>query len=152
MADFPFMKEVEKKDARPDFGDDRQYLSPFLAELQEVIGLNNTLALVERWGGVQLYVPESIPDNHKIAQLIGKDSAEALARYCGRERLNIPLARDYKRARRNAEIYNRHKAGESVNDLALEYGIGARQLWEVLGKMRDLIVRERYRKAMGRKR
>jgi Mor family transcriptional regulator len=151
MADFPFMKEVAKKEVKPDFGDDRQYLSPFLTELQDVIGLKNTLALVEQWGGVPLYIPESIPDNHRIAKLIGKDAADALARYCGRERINIPLARDYKRAQRNAEIYNRHKAGESANDLAIQYGLGARQMWEVIGEMKERIVAEKYRQAMKQK-
>lgn len=148
MAEFEFMEKVPKKEVVPDFGDDRQYLSPLLVELQEVIGLDNTLKIVERWGGVKLYVPQDIPGNHKIAQLIGKEAADALARYCGLERLNIPLARDYRRAMRNNEIYTRHKAGESVNDLALEYGISARQLWEILSQMKGRIVEEKYRKLM----
>jgi hypothetical protein len=153
MAEFNFMEKVPKKEVVPDFGDDRQYLSPLLVELQSVIGLDNTLKLVERWGGVMLYVPQDIPENHKIAQLIGKTSADALARYCGLERLNIPLARDYRRALRNAEMYTRHKEGESVNELAREYGISARQLWEILSQMKARLVAEKYRKVMeGKKR
>ncbi len=148
MSDFKFMETVEKVEPRLEFGDDRQYLSPFLQELQRVIGLGNTLKLVERWGGVQLYVPGTIPDNHRIVEEIGRKAAGALAQYCGRERLNIPLARDYNRALRNSEIYRRHKAGKSVNELALEYGISSRQLWAILGQMRDRIVREKYRKTM----
>jgi Mor family transcriptional regulator len=151
MSDFPFMKEVERKERRPEFGDDRECLSPFLAELQEVIGLENTLALVETWGGVSLYVPETVSENHKIARVIGADAAQELAKVFGRDRLNIPLARDYKRSVRDREIYSRHQTGVSANDLALEYGLGARQVWEILGKMRDRVVRERYRKVMGRK-
>ena len=52
---------------------------------------------------------------------------------------------------RNNQLYTRHRAGESANDLALEYGISARQLWEILSQMKARLVAEKYRKAMKRK-
>jgi Mor family transcriptional regulator len=127
-------------------------LSPLLLELEGIIGLEATLKLVDRWGGVQLYVPETMDANHAIAGLIGIKAAEELASYYGRERLNIPLARNYHRARRNRDLWLRHKAGESASQLALAFGISLRQVWEILAAERVLIDKEKYRKLMkGRK-
>lgn len=151
-AAFDFYKGIKPAEPVAARRETTDLLSPLLLELEGLIGLDNTLKLVDRWGGVQLYVPETMDENHAIVKLIGMKAAEELATYYGRERLNIPLARNYHRARRNRDLWLRHKAGESASQLALSFEISLRQVWEILASERAAIEKEKYRKLMkGRK-
>ncbi len=149
MSEFSFFKTVEQRDVTADLGDNAQHFRPLLAELQRVIGMANTLKLVEHWGGVNLYVPAAMPRNHRIARVIGEEAAELLSRHFGLERIIVPLAHSYKTALRDAEIYRQHKAGEPAPALARKHGLTVRSVWKILKRVNFRIVKSKYKNLMG---
>ena len=68
-------------------------LPPKLAELVDEIGFPATLKLVEKWGGIRLYVPleDNLSAEHPIAKEIGFEVARKLAR-AHSEWLEVPRA------------------------------------------------------------
>ncbi|MBN2684596.1 MAG: hypothetical protein JXR40_04910 [Pontiellaceae bacterium] len=151
--EFGFMKDVKAVDVAPDFGDDREGLSPMLRELERVIGLDATLALVDRWGGINLYIPQTVPEGHTLAEAIGKEEAEKLSRYFGGDHISMPKAEEYRRLKRDHEIYRKKKSGVKANVLAREYGLTQRHIWQIISTEKDRIQRQRYKQVMkaGRK-
>jgi Mor family transcriptional regulator len=148
MSEFGFMKEVPVADVAPDFGDDREGLSPMLRELETVIGLEATLLLVDQWGGVNLYIPQSVADGHAIVEKIGLDAAEKLAGYFGGDHIAMPKAEEYRRLQRDREIYQKKKAGTPAHVLAREYNLTQRHVWQILSTEGARIQRNKYQAMM----
>ncbi len=73
-------------------------------ELEEMIGLPATLALVEQWGGISVYVPETMPEGHPVSVQLGHEAAIRLARYAGRSWLRVPRCARMLQERRDREI------------------------------------------------
>lgn len=63
-----------------------------MLEMAVHIGPYATMQIVDRFGGLELYVPRSA-DSWHVTDLIGKDAAAKLCATYGRERLPIPVAR-----------------------------------------------------------
>lgn len=61
-----------------------------MLEMAEWIGATATLRLIAAFGGIELYVPVEITDDHPIAEAIGIDAARRLVAIYGRERLDLP--------------------------------------------------------------
>jgi Mor family transcriptional regulator len=101
---------------------DTDLLPPLLQELVALIGLTATMKLVERYGGVRLYVPKRAPDqDHELVQLIGTEAVSKLvAAYGGEVHFDVPLAQRALRAVRSTQIRIK-RATCSVRELALEY-------------------------------
>ncbi|MGE4489134.1 MAG: hypothetical protein AB7E95_06290, partial [Kiritimatiellales bacterium] len=68
MSEFSFMANVKRTETVLQFDDHRQFLSPLLVDIQELIGMENMMKLVERWGGIDLYIPSTMSDDHRIVQ------------------------------------------------------------------------------------
>ena len=151
MTEFSFMKEVPSVDVAPDFGDDREGLSPLLRELEQVIGLEATLALVERWGGVILYIPQSVPEEHPITEATGAEAAEKLCGYFGGNHISMPKAVEYRRLKRDHEIFLKRKTGMKASELAREYGLTQRHVFDIISAEQARIQRQKYKKLMKKK-
>ena len=106
------------------------HLPASLAEIAACIGLQPTLRLVERWGGLDLWVPQR-PSDELLAQL-GREAAEALCARYGLERVYIARAEAAVRAARDAEIRDRRAAGWTAAQLARRYGLTERRVWAIL--------------------
>lgn len=109
-------------------------LPPLLAEIRDLIGLPLTFAIVTRWGGVRLYVPQRMPDDHPIVEAIGREAAEKLAGTYGREFLPIPRAWRSFKAMRNRRIRAEKAGGASASQLARRYHMTERMIWIILGE------------------
>lgn len=118
--------------------DPADYMPPSLAELVRLIGLASTLKLVERFGGIRLYVPleQHLRDSHPIARAIGVDAARTLARDRATETLEIPLAKDYLRRVRDRVMAGQYET-KSATELAREYGMTRRNVFYRLGAAND---------------
>lgn len=93
-------------------------------ELIELIGLADTLALVEWRPGRVVYIAERPLADHEIVQVIGLEKARILAKHYGHDRLTIPMCKAALRAKRDAEIYRLHyDHGKSIDQLAGEHGL-----------------------------
>ena len=148
MSEFGFMDDVEVRDVSPDFGDDRDGLSPLLREFERLIGLELTLRLVERWGGVMLYIPATVNETQAIVEVIGLEAAEKLAAYCGREHISMPKADEYKRLKRDHEIFQKKRSGVSAPELAKQYDLTQRQIWAIIATEKVRIQKQKYKQMM----
>jgi Mor family transcriptional regulator len=146
MSEFSFyaevpVKEVARSSGHPD-------LPPVLQEIEGLIGHEATMKLVDRWGGLNLYVPESMPKNHRISRTIGADAAQALADVYGGDTINMPRAHIYHAVRRQMEIFRRHRSGEPVEKLAAEYGVTWRAIYKMVSRETVRLAKIRYAEMM----
>ncbi|RMX18980.1 hypothetical protein EBQ34_01090 [Vandammella animalimorsus] len=100
-------------------------LPPLLQDFVSRIGVQPTMALVQRLGGVRIYVPsaERCGEDHPIAQIIGLPNLQALAQeYGGQPHFQLPNAKAALLAVRNAQIVADYQQ-LSVRQIALKYGL-----------------------------
>lgn len=102
------------------------------AEIVDAVGVDAALRLVEVWGGVRVYVPQRITDDHALVSTLGRGLAETLAARFGGEALNIPRCLHALRAVRNTRIRSERRQGDSPASLALRYGLTERQVYSIL--------------------
>ena len=94
--------------------------------------------LVERWGGIRLYVPleQNIDEAHPIAQELGLEAARKLARLRNSggqayESLEVPHAAAYLRALRD-RLVKEAFAESSAARVARRFGMTRRNVFNVL--------------------
>jgi len=115
---------------------DETLLPGVLREMNELIGITATMAIVQQFGGVRLYVPVNVPADHILIELIGVHNAEKLVdRFGGQEHFDIPKAEAALRHVRDIEI-KRCWPGISQRELALKYRLTERRVREILGSER----------------
>lgn len=111
---------------------DVDQLPPSAAEIVSVVGVEAALRLVEAWGGVRLYVPQQMTEDHDLVNLLGGDSADQLASRFGGERIQVPRCLQALRAMRNARIRRARHDGATPAELALIHGLTERQIYAIL--------------------
>lgn len=118
---------------------DADLLPPILQDFVELIGLQHTLALVQAYGGVRLYVPKlQLEDDHPLVRQIGREAAEKLqAMYGGEPHFDIPKAERAVRAVRDARIRHLRGTGAPVRTLALDHRLTERQIRTICGELED---------------
>lgn len=115
-------------------------LEPILRDFVELIGLEATLVLVERFGGTRLPIAEKAEKNEELAGAIGREKAAILGRHYGKERPLIPKALPALQAVRNRRI-RAELCSMSVRQVALKYKLGERRVFQLLeeqGRTPDL--------------
>ncbi len=108
-----------------------------LKEIAAVIGLPACLELVSRWGGRDLYVPETIDRMHPIAFAIGFESAQKLSGEFPSCILSLPIERNATIDLRNELIFKEWKDGASVLRLSHRWGLTRPGIDAVLAKMKE---------------
>lgn len=113
-------------------------LDGVLGEIAEVAGLQAALAVVERWGGIRLYVPEpdKLRDTHPMVEAVGADAAQAIAQRFQREEILVPRTPTLVRAARDRRIRAEHDpdAGVSASVLAQRWGLSLRMVRYILAE------------------
>jgi len=116
-------------------------LSPFLYGLSELIGSTATLLLVDKFGGVPLYVPKHMDAEHHLAQLIGLEAATELVKTYPGEVISIGLSVTGDHAHHSAErrkaIHRLKAQGLSHRQIARELRTTDRTVRKVLGQEVD---------------
>lgn len=105
-------------------------LEPILQEMVGLVGLAHTLTIVEHWGGLRLYVPKEVGEDHALAKLIGIEGARRLAEAFGDDRWPIPKALRALRAVRDHHIVT-NPDGLSVYELVRRFGLTERQIYKI---------------------
>ena len=111
----------------------RDDLPPGFREVADVIGLPDTLALVVRRGGTRLTIPRRLRADHPISQALNPAAARKIAAHFAGEKLNIPTFNTITRRQRDSAIRAAFDDGARVHELVARFGIGDRQIWEILG-------------------
>lgn len=103
-----------------------------IQEIEQLIGTKATLLLVERFGGIRFYVPQTITSDHELARLIGIDAAQKLTKHYGGGRYEVPRLSQANLDRRNIEIKNQYRFF-SQSQLAVKFGLTQRQVRNIVG-------------------
>lgn len=112
---------------------DLDLLPGTLREIAGLIGIPATMKLVDRYGGVRLYVPQKLDASHTLVIWIGAQNAQKLVDEYGGETLEIPKAEAALREIRNREIRSLYPQ-LSQRDLALKYHTTERNIRLILGE------------------
>lgn len=109
--------------------------------LVELLGYPLTMKLVETHGGTRLKVPKGRQQQKKgrdvsaeLVELLGSAPAAVFMGTYGGERLDIPRCAALLQAERNKLIVEAYGRGKAVHELAREYSLGERQIWNILKK------------------
>ena len=110
-------------------------LPPVLQVFVRLIGLQPTMALVERFGGLRIFIPtpERCTDEHQFAQIIGTANLVKLAdAYGGLEHFQLPKAEKALLAVRNARIAADYSTTKTARQLAAEHRLTEGQVVRIL--------------------
>ena len=117
-----------------------ELLPPRLQEFVRLIGLPATMLLVERFGGLRIYIPATATVDHPFAELIGYDNLVKLAEQYGidgtGDRLLLPRAERALNAVRNAQIRADYVASKSLRELAAEHHLTERHVSRIVAHTR----------------
>ncbi|WP_046079657.1 Mor transcription activator family protein [Halomonas sp. HG01] len=114
-----------------------QELPQSLTDVAEAIGLAATLALVEHAGGVRIYVPERLGDEHRLIDWLGREAAVRLSEALAMEELVVPRCADALRRVRNRQMRLERDQGARPAELALRYRLTERQVYTILSRADD---------------
>ncbi len=113
-----------------------QLLPPRLQEFVRLIGLPATMALVQRFGGLRIYIPATATPDHAFAEVIGLENLAKLSAEIGvdgtGDRFLLPKADRALIAVRDARI-RAEFATKSTRMLAAEYGLTERHITRIVG-------------------
>lgn len=113
-------------------------LPPLLQEFERLVGLQATMALVQKWGGLRVYfpTPERVTEDHPYATVIGTDALLKLAKeYGGLPHFQLPKAERALQAVRNARIAAEYATHKTAREIAAEYGLTEGQVVRIVGSM-----------------
>lgn len=108
-----------------------------LRELSNAIGLPDTLEIVRRWGGRDLYVPVKVEPRDPLALTIGLESARRLVKFYGGQQLQLPAERNALLDLRNAAIVEEAAGGASHEQIGLRYGLTRQAVSHILRTHRE---------------
>jgi hypothetical protein len=104
-------------------------------DLAETVGLQSALAIVERWGGVGLWVPvqwrADAPPTQRLLAALGERTARRLWEVYRGTHLDVPKCDRALRMLRDDEIRARKRQGATVARLAREHHLTERQIYNI---------------------
>lgn len=100
----------------------------------DAVGFDAAIAFVARFGGTRVWLRTAPAPSERcpVQRTVGEAAALELARALGAGWIDVPRCMTWLLARRNEEIVARFDGGESQNELALRFGITARQVRRVV--------------------
>ena len=110
---------------------DIKILPYVVQDIAHIIGLADTLKLVDYYKGRKMWVPAEFKPAHILCKIAGATSATKLIAEYGGETLEIPKCDHAMRAVRNVQIIKSH---QSQSQLAIEWALTVRQIRNIQGK------------------
>ncbi|MPT12178.1 Mor transcription activator family protein [Comamonas sp.] len=113
-------------------------LPPLLQEFERLVGLQATMALVQKWGGLRVYfpTPERVTEDHPYATVIGIEALLKLAKeYGGLPHFQLPKAERALQAVRNARIAADYSTSKTAREIAAEYGLTEGQVVRIVAML-----------------
>lgn len=113
-------------------------LPPLLRDFERLIGLQATMALVQRWGGLRVYfpTPERVTPDHPYAKVIGMEALLKLAREYGRlPHFQLPKAERALQSVRNSRIAAAYATNKTAREIAADYGLTEGQVVRIVATL-----------------
>lgn len=113
-----------------------ELLTTRMQELNSVIGLDATLKLVKKFGGIKIWIPKKPKSGHQYELLIGEEAFKKLTAYYGDTYLDVDKCVKVLQAHRNQQIL---ADSEDLSDsqLALKYNLTMRHITRIRHAYRD---------------
>ena len=105
-----------------------------LRDISRLIGLPDTLALVQWRGGMRLTIPHKTIPAHPIHRVLGEHAARVLAAQYGGENINVPTLSRVVGPLRDRAIRADFDRGETIPALVRRYGLSERRIHEILNQ------------------
>lgn len=102
-----------------------------MQDIADACGLGIVIALVDNFGGLELRIPHSLTDDHKL-MVLGRIQAEALCSYCPGDTIHVPITLDRKRLKR--QVDDLETKGFNRQEIARELGISQRHVRRLANK------------------
>lgn len=96
-------------------------------------GFVAAMRLVEKRGGVRIYLPHAAADDHELVPIVGLRGFKALQEAYPGEHPVVPKAQRALVVLRNRRMH-RERASMSVRDLALRYQLDRRRIQQVMAE------------------
>lgn len=119
-----------------------QSLPRTMQEVADVIGEDNALRLIEQWPPTTIsttgrrrpvvYVPAVLPEDHRLADILGFDVALKLTKRFGGELLFMPICAARRRERTRQEILKAVEDGFPVASVARLFDITERHVRRIV--------------------
>lgn len=123
--------------------DNAEELPSTLRVMVELIGPVATAKLVDRFGGLRIYIPGKAERGHPIAELIGFENMQKLCdeyKYEGSGmRLTLPCASNLVIAERNKRIRSEY-GPKTTRQLAIEHGVSERQIERIVSQKKVSVI------------
>lgn len=104
-------------------------------DIKLLIGEEAMAKLIDKYGGVRLYIPGNLnAEHHPISLLLGVQTAQYLAAEFGGLAVDIPRAMERQHALRNSQIVADKESGMSQRELALKYRMTTRNIRKIISK------------------
>lgn len=115
-------------------------LPALIREIADIVGLPAALKLAEAKGGQQIFIPNVVPADHWLVDLIGKTAANALSAYFTHEtgeHLQIPKAEILRHRSRLTMVKTLLAEGRSANDIAAMADLSRRDVFRKKKQLRE---------------
>lgn len=107
------------------------HLPKRVLEIADLIGMDNTLTLMKRWGGLVLDIPRNAERVYRLKQEMDFESVQALCAMWGGDRFYVPTLYSIERYRRDKAICDlRHS--HSVSQLARQFSLSNRAIQSII--------------------
>lgn len=102
---------------------ERLWFTPLLNKIADAAGTKAAILLGHEKSGQQIYIPDSMSNDHWLAKLIGFDAAVALSDAFGSQKLDIPPAIGGDKRRRAVLLAQMIEKGYSINTITRMTGL-----------------------------
>lgn len=113
---------------------DRAYMTPLLNRIADVAGERAAIILGREKAGQRISIPNTMPVDHWLAELIGIEAANAMAEKFGSQKIDIPPALGGDKRRRAMTIAQMIDKGYSINEIVRATGVSRSTVKEHLKK------------------
>jgi Mor family transcriptional regulator len=108
----------------------------FKEELGAAVSTEGLLALIQHFGGEDIYIPDRFNAGGKLAHVLSEQDFQRLVLLAGRSTLKVPLGTGLRRLKRNRDVFCLSKAGWSVRQIARQHEIRTRTVYRILHEMK----------------
>jgi hypothetical protein len=100
----------------------------------QACGYEAAVAIVRKWGGVRLFIPQAVTADHVLAKTIGLDAAAKLVELLGHGHVEVPMWTAATAALKTRLVLSLAAEGLSRREIALAAKCSGRRVYQILAE------------------